>query len=89
MLAAFTLRVRRKWPAAIRSLGPRNSEPVQVLDHRVDEFRTASLPIEIFISQNECSSALGGALGGNPKRARVANVEKAGRRGGETPAIWI
>jgi hypothetical protein len=64
---------------------------VQILDHRIDEFGTAALRIQILISQNQSAVSLGGSLGGNPKRPRMSDVEQASGRRRQAPTIvsWI
>ena len=60
---------------------------MQVLDHRIDEFGTATLRIQILISQNQGSVPLRRALGGNPKCARMSDVKQASGRRRQAPAI--
>lgn len=79
MGAALALRVRCKRPSTIRSLGPGDSEPVQVLQHCADKFWATALRIEILIAKNQNATMLGGSLRSRPEGASVANVEKSRR----------
>jgi len=51
------------------------------------EICSRALRIEIFIAENQSAMVLERTLVGDPKSARVSDVEKTGRRGGETTAI--
>lgn len=87
MSAPLALRIRTIVSAAIRPLVPAKSEPLQVFNHRLRKFGARSLGIEIFVAQDQSAAELDGALGGDPKGARMAKVEKTGRRRGQTTAI--
>src|SRR5579863_203866 len=87
MPAPFALRIWSKRPAAIRSFGPLNSEPPQVLEHRFDEFEAATLRVQIFVAEDELAAALSSTLRRYPKSARMAKMKKPSRRRGESPAI--
>jgi hypothetical protein len=86
-ISALTLRIGSVRPSAIRPLLPGNSQPVQVLDHRIDEFGTAALRIQILISQNQGPAPLRRSLRGNPKRPRMPDVEQARGRRRQAPTI--
>src|SRR5262249_48664237 len=74
-IPSLTLRIRPERPAAIRALLPTNPEPPQVFKHRVDKFGPAPLLIQVFIAQDQSTSALGRPLPRKPKRTRVPGVE--------------
>jgi hypothetical protein len=79
VLPPLALRVGRKRPAAIRPLGPLNSQPAQIFNHRLNEFSATPLWIQIFISENQLSAMLDSTLRRNPERARVPKVQQPGR----------
>lgn len=78
MFAAFALRVRTNRSAAVGTFLPGDAQPVQVVDHGIDEFWTTALGIEIFVAENQRSTAFPCSLGGDPECPRVADVEEAG-----------
>jgi hypothetical protein len=86
-VSPLALRVGSARPSAIRPFLPGNSQPAQILDHRIDEFGTAALRIQILISQSQRSVPLGGSLRGNPERPRVSDMEQASGRRRQAPAI--
>jgi hypothetical protein len=83
----LTLHIRPKRPAAIRPLTPRNPQPPQILDHRVNEFRATSLRIQIFITQNQLPTILSRASRRNPKRPRMPQMQQPSRRRRQPPTI--
>ncbi len=87
MLSPFALRVRPNGSPAIRPLGPRNSQPAQVLDHRFHKLGTAPLRIQVFIPKNQLPAAFRGSLRRNPKRPRMAEVQQTCGRRRQPPAI--
>jgi hypothetical protein len=64
---------------------------VQVFEHRLNEFCTAALGIEILVAENERSAMLDCPLRPSPKRARVAEMEQPGGRRSKAAAVrmWI
>lgn len=68
-------------------LGPREAKPTQVFEHGGDEIETEADGVEVVVAQEQGAAGGAGALGGEPKRARMAEVEVAGGRGREASAI--
>lgn len=68
-------------------LGPGEAKPVEVLEHGGDEIEAEADGVEVVVAQEERAAGGAGALGGEPERARVAEVEMAGGRGSEAAAI--
>jgi hypothetical protein len=60
---------------------------VQVLEHRLNEFRPTTLRIQIFIAQDQLAAALSRALCRNPECACVAEMKQSGRRGPEPTSV--
>jgi hypothetical protein len=60
---------------------------VQILNHRVNEIRSAALWIQILIPQNQSSTAFSRTLRRNPERPRMPNMKQPRRRRRQSPAI--
>jgi hypothetical protein len=86
--AAFTLDIRRKRSAHIRSFIPSQSKPVKVFDDRVAKFSPASIVIQIFYPENELSTGLSSTFLRAPERHRMADVQITSRRRCEAAAVW-
>lgn len=87
MLPTLTLGVGTICAAPIRSLAPRNSEPLQIINHSLHKLGTTPLAIQVFIPQDQRSDAVGGSLCRNPKCSRVAEVQQTGWGWGQPAAI--
>ena len=72
-------------PAKIGALGPLDAEPAQVFERRGGEFLTAARQIEVFDPHHEAGA--GRPARGQGKRPRMAHVQEAGRRRGESSAF--
>jgi len=83
----FALRVGTEVAAAVRPFHPTKAEPLEVFDHRARKLGTRTLRIEVFVAQDQGSTALGGTLRGDPKGARMPDVQKPGGRRCEASAI--
>jgi hypothetical protein len=57
-----------------------NPEPFQILEHRGNELRPASLRIKIFVSKDECPTKLPRSFSRNQKGASMAEMEQASWR---------
>jgi hypothetical protein len=68
-------------------LGPREAEPTQVFEHGGDEIEAEADGVEIVVAQEQGAAGGAGAFGGDPESARVAEVEVAGGRRGETAEV--
>ena len=86
---AFALVVRCVRSVDVRAFIPRKTEPFQVFDKSGDEFRTRPGPIEIVIAKNQLAVGSAGALLSDPESPRVAEMEKAGGRRGESSALEL
>src|SRR5271169_1211649 len=84
---ALALHIGTVVPAAIWAFGPADAEPLEVFDHRACELCSRALRIEIFVAENQGAPVVERTLVGDPESAGVSDVEKTGRRGGETTAI--
>ena len=58
MFATSALSVRGVGAAAVRAFGPLNAKPMQVFQHRLHEFRSTTLRIQVFVAKNELAVAL-------------------------------
>src|SRR3954470_24336990 len=87
MRAALALHIGRERAADLGTFVPPQPEPVQILDDRLAEFRTASHQVEVFNAKNQLASCGTGPLLSDPKRAGMTDVEISCRRRGQTPAI--
>src|SRR5258706_4674640 len=85
----FALRIRPLRAATIRPFTPPDAEPLQIRDHGTDKLRTRALRIEVFVAKDERACVFDRALRSDPKRARMAKMEKACRRGREASAIRV
>ena len=83
----LALSVRTDCATAVGSFLPLKTEPAQVFGHRLDKFLLAARAVEVFVAQHERAADFLRALLGNPKSARVTEMQITGRRGGETAAI--
>ena len=68
---------------------PGEAEPAQVFEHGRDEIQPETHGVEILVAQDERAAGGAGALGGDPKRACMAEMQMPGGRGRETPAIGM
>ena len=84
---ALTLSVRTGRTPAVRPFLPGNPQPAKVLNHGVDELRTATLRIQVFVTKNQNSIALGRSLCRDPERPRMPKMEKTGGRRRQATAI--
>ena len=84
---AFALIVRRVRAANIRTFIPGKAEPFQVFDKSGDEFRARAGAIKIFITKDELASGNEGAFLRRPESPGMAEMEQAGGRRRESPAI--
>ncbi len=75
VLSPLALRIGTHRPAAIRSFGPRDSQPAQILDHGLHELRAAALRIQIFIAKDQLPTMLRRTARRGPERARMAQVQ--------------
>ena len=75
----LALGIRPERPAAIVPFLPLQPKPAEVFDHSGDELGFAAGRIEIFIAQNECAGFRASAILRDPERARVTQVQVAGR----------
>ena len=66
---------------------PGEAEPGQILKEGRHILRAAAVAIEIVVAQEEAASGAAGPGGRGPKRARMAQMEVAGGRGGEAAAV--
>src|SRR5262245_39838204 len=66
---------------------PGESKPAKIGLHCGDEFRATSRAIQIVVAQNHPAAGGTRALRADPEGARMTEVQKAGRRGSEAPAI--
>ena len=76
-------------PGALRDHGfaPREAEPAEVLEHGGDEIEAEAEGVEVIVAEEECATGGAGAFGGEPKCARVAEVEMARGRRGEAAEV--
>ena len=73
---------------ALAELGvPGEAEPVEVFAHGGGELGAGALGVEVFVAEIERAVGGAGALVGDPEGARVAEMEQAGGRGGETTDV--
>jgi cytokinin riboside 5'-monophosphate phosphoribohydrolase len=68
-------------------LFPIKTEPVQVLDHRVDEVQTETHGIQIVVAQQQRPTGDARSLGRQPEGARMAEMQKARGRRREAAAV--
>src|SRR3954447_3403193 len=87
-LPSFTLSIRLKCSAEIRSFVPRQTEPSQILDNRFAKFRTAPRRIEIFNPQDHFAASMACPFLGAKKRRGMSEVQIPGRRRRDSAAIW-
>jgi hypothetical protein len=85
---ALTLIVWRKFSADIRAFAPFKAEPLQILEHRRDESRLASIAIQIVVPQYHFTLILFRPHLRNPKSPRMAEMQESRRRRRETTAVW-
>ena len=93
-LATFGLIVGSERAAAIRAFLPVETEPFEVFIHGRVKFRAATGDVEVFVAQDKDAVLSACALLGDPERARVAEMQIAGGRRGDPPAVtrnmrWI
>ncbi len=81
------LRVGRKRPTAVGSFLPMEPEPTQVFDHGRDEFRAATVTVEILVAQDEDAATRLRPLLCHPERPGMAQVQIARGRGGQTATV--
>src|SRR5580658_5158415 len=74
--------------ADVGALVPGEPEPAQVLEHGPREIHPVARGVEVVVPQDQGPAGLLGPPGGDPERARVAQVQVAGRGGREAPAVW-
>ncbi len=76
-------------PGALRDDGfaPPEAQPGKVFQHRGDELGAATGAVEIVVAEKKITAGAAGAFGGGPKRAGVAQVQIARRRGGQAAEI--
>src|SRR5207247_10730757 len=74
----LALSVRTDCAAAVGSFLPLKTEPAQVFSHRRDKFFLAARAVEVFVAQHERAADFLGALLGNPKSARVTEMQITG-----------
>src|SRR5437762_5566463 len=74
---------------AVGTFLPLKTEPAQVFGHRRDKILLAARAVEVFVAEHERAAEFLRALLGNPKSARMPEVQKAGRRWRETAAIGM
>jgi len=87
--AAFALGIGAEGAAAVGAFLPVKAEPMEVFEHRGNEFGPGTGGVEVFVTENEGSAIGGGALLGDPKGAGMAEVQQAGGRGCEAPAVRL
>src|SRR5882724_7156504 len=87
-LATFALRVRRTRSADVWALLPTQSQPAQVLVHRVHKFHTAAPHIQVFIAKDKNAVHRTCTLLRDPESPRVAEVKVSRWRGRNAPAIF-
>jgi hypothetical protein len=85
----LTLRVRPVWSPEIRTLGPFDAQPAEILQHGTHELRSASLEIQILIPQDQSPTLLFRALGSDPKCARVAAMQESGGRWRQAATVKV
>lgn len=68
-------------------LGPREAEPTQVFEHGGDEIEAEADGVEVVVAEKQSAAGGAGAIGGEPKRAGMAEVEVTGGRRREASAI--
>ncbi len=68
-------------------LGPGEAEPTQVFEHGGDEIEAETDGVEVVVAEKQSAAGGAGALGSEPKRAGVAEVEVPGGRRREASAI--
>src|SRR5206468_3065864 len=78
----LALSVWTECAAAVGSFLPLKTEPAQVFSHRRDKFFLAARAVEVFVAQHERAADFLRALLGNPKSARVTEVQIARGRWG-------
>src|SRR5437016_1479141 len=86
-LETLTLRIRPEGAAAVRSLLPLETEPMEVFEHGSYIFRAAARAVQVLSAQYEYSLVFTGALLGSPEGAGVAEVEKTRGRRSEARAV--
>ena len=74
-------------PSDIGALVPVEAEPAEVLEHGGDEIEAEAEGVEVIVAEEECATGGAGAFGGEPKCARVAEVEMARGRRGEAAEV--
>src|SRR5437762_14204611 len=72
---------------AVGTFLPLKTEPAQVFGHRRDKILLPARAVEVFVAEHERAGEFFRALLGNPKSARMTEVQIAGRRWRETAAI--
>src|SRR5882724_9945499 len=87
-LATFALRVRRTRSADVWALLPTQSQPAQVLIHRLNKFESAALHIQVFIAKDKNAVRRACTLLRSPKSPCMAEVKVPRRRGRNAPAIF-
>ena len=87
VLAALTLSVRGKRAADIGAFLPCEPEPMQILEHRGGEFGFGARSVQVFVPKDENAAMSKRAFLGDPKGARVAEVQESSGRGGEPAAV--
>jgi hypothetical protein len=83
----FALVVGAEFAADIRPLAPYETEPAQILQHRLEEFHFETHGIHVFIAQNQRAAMGAGAFLRGPERSRMAEMQIARRRRRKTSAI--
>ena len=78
--ASLALVVRPPRPPHVRPLPPLKTEPFEILQHRRDKLQLKARGIQVFVAQDQAAAGGRGPLLGNPKRARVAQVQVTRRR---------
>lgn len=89
VFATFALRIWTDGSAAVGTFLPGDAEPVEIVDHGIDESGAAALRIQVLVAENESSASFGCSLRSRPERSRMAEMEKTGRRGCDASAIGI
>ncbi len=85
--AAFTLDIRRKRSADIRSFIPSQSKPAEIFDDGGSKFRRAPIAVEIFNPENQLSAVFFGAFLRPPEGEGMAEMKVTRRGGSDAAAI--
>jgi hypothetical protein len=85
--APFTLDVRRKRSAHVRTFIPSQSKPAQIFDDGVSEFCRTPIAVEIFNAEDQLSAVLFGAFLRAPEGDGMANMKITRRGGSDAAAI--